>query len=89
MKSNAFEIQIAAHPQKDDWYVAKYHSGFLRATYSVEFANSITGAVALHHFVEMLKTRYPHGQVTFMLPANAQHHPVRAVRDALCIQHST
>ena len=61
MKNNAFEIQIAPHPQKDDWYVARYQSGFLSATYSVEFANSITGAVALYHFVEMLKTRYPHG----------------------------
>ena len=88
MKS-AFEIQITPHPQKADWYVAKYHSGFLSATYSAEFANSITGAVGLFHFVEMLRTRYPHGQVTFILPANAQHHPVRAVRDALSIQHSS
>jgi hypothetical protein len=87
MKS-AFQIQIAAHPDKADWYVAKYQSGFLSATYSVEFANSITGAVALHHFVEMLKTRFPHGQVTFMLPADAGRHPITAVREAWSTQRT-
>ena len=85
---NTCEVQITPHPQKADWYVATYRSGFLSATYSVEFANSITGAVALYHFVEMLKSRYPEGQVTFMLPANAGHHPVPAVRDALSMQRS-
>ena len=85
---NAFQIQIVPHPRKDDWYVAKYQSGFLNATYSVEFPNSITGAVALHHFVEMLKTRSLHGQVTFMLPVDAGHHPVAAVRDAFTMQRT-
>ena len=85
---NTCEVQITAHPEKADWYVATYRSGFLGAAYSVEFANSITGAVALYHFVEMLKTRYPEGHVTFMLPANASHHPVPAVRDALSMQRT-
>ncbi len=83
---NTCEVQINSHPEKADWYVARYESGFLGAVYSVEFANSITGAVALYHFVEMLKTRYPEGPVTFMLPADAGHHPVPAVRDALSMQ---
>ena len=87
MKS-AFEIQITPHPQKRDWYVAKYQSGFLCATYSVEFPNSITGAVGLFHFVEMLRTRYPQGQVTFMLPADAGRHPVTAVREAWSMQRT-
>ncbi len=84
----ACEVQITAHTEKPDWYVARYTSDFLGATYNVEFANSITGAVALFHFVEMLKTRYPEGHVTFMLPANADHHPVPAVRDALSMQNT-
>ena len=86
--NHTFEIQIAVHPQKRDWYVARYQSEFLGASYSVEFANSITGAVALYHFVEMLKTRYPHGQVTFTLPHGAGHHPVTAVRDAFAMQRT-
>ncbi len=60
---NTCEVQITLHPKKADWYVATYRSGFLGAAYSVEFANTITGAVALYHFVEMLKTRYPEGHI--------------------------
>ena len=85
---NTCEVQITPHPKKADWYVARYESRFLGASYSVEFANSITGAVALYHFVAMLKTRYPEGRVAFMLPANAGHHPVPAVRDALSMQRT-
>ena len=85
---NTCEVHITAHPEKADWYVATYRSGFLGAAYSVEFANSITGAVALYHFVEMLKTRHPEGRITFILPANASHHPVSAVKDALSMQHT-
>ena len=77
-----FEVQITSHPTKSDWYVARYESGFLGAAYTVEFANTVTGAVALCHFVEMLKNRYPNGEVTFQLPAQAMTHPVSAVRDA-------
>ena len=83
-----FEVQISSHPEKPDWYVARYQSGFLEATYTVEFANSITGAVALYHFVEMLKTRYPNGQVAFQLPAQASAHPVSAVQDAWSMTHT-
>ncbi len=85
---NTYEVRITPYPEKPDWYVATYRSGFLGASYSVEFANSITGAVALYHFVEMLKSRYPEGQVTFMLPDNAGHHPVPAVRDAFNMQRT-
>ena len=85
---NTCEIQITPHPKNPDWYVATYRSGFLGAAYSVEFANTITGAVALHHFVEMLKSRYPGGEVTFMLPTNAGNHPVSAVKDAFSMQRT-
>lgn len=79
----AFEIQITPHTEKDGWYVASYTSMVLGATYRVEFPNSITGAVALYHFVEMLKSRYPGGEVTFMLPSGPGSHPICAVREAL------
>ena len=48
------EIQISSHPEKSDGYVARYSSGFFDAAYTVEFPNSIIGAVALCHFVEMI-----------------------------------
>jgi len=85
---NTCEVRITPHPEKPDWYVARYSSDFLNAAYSVEFANTVTGAVALYHFVEMLKTRYPGGQVTFMLPRGSQDHPVPAVRDAFSMQRT-
>ena len=77
-----FEVQITSHPTKSDWYVARYESGFLGAVYTVEFANTVTGAVALCHFIDMLKSRYPNGEVTFQLPAQSVAHPVSAVQDA-------
>ncbi len=83
-----FEVQISGHPEKTDWYVARYQSGFLGAAYTVEFANTVTGAVALYHFVEMLKTRYPNGEVTFQLPSHAKTHPVTAVPDAWSMQRT-
>ena len=81
-----FPVQITAHPEKPHCYIACYRSAFLGATYSVEFENTLTGSVALFHFVEMLQTRYPGCQVSFKLPANAEHHPVPAVRDAFSMQ---
>ena len=83
-----FEVQITSHRDKPDWYVARYQSGFLGASYSVEFANTVTGAVALYHFVDMLRSRYPNGNVTFVLPAQAGRHPVSAVQDAWSMQHT-
>ena len=68
---NTFTVQITPHAEKEDWYIASYESGFLSARYSVEFPNSITGAIALHHFVEMLKTRHPQGRVR---PMHEQNH---------------
>jgi hypothetical protein len=82
----AFEVRITPHSDKPDWFIARYDSEFLGAVYSVEFANTITGAVALYHFVEMLNTRYPDRRVTFMLPAGSSGHPVQAVREALSMQ---
>ena len=83
-----FEVQITGHPEKPDWYVARYQSGFLGALYTVEFANTVTGAVALYHFVDMLRSRYPNGNVTFQLPSQTVTHPVSAVQDAWSMQHT-
>ena len=86
MRSQPCEVHITPHPEKPDCYVARYQSAFLGAVYSVEFANTVMGAVALYHFVEMLRTRYPDGRVTFMLPHGAGTHPVSAVREAFSMK---
>ena len=83
---NTCEVQITPHSEKADWYVARYESALLGTVYSVEFANTVMGAVGLYHFVDMLKTRYPEGRVSFMLPNGAGTHPVSAVRDAFSMK---
>ena len=85
MAAKTFEIQISRHGEKPDTYVARYHSPVLGATYSVEFPGTVVGAVALHHFTEMLKSRYPAGGVTrFLFPPEETLQPV--LRDALSME---
>ncbi len=81
-----FEIEITANEGKPGGYIARYHSPILEAVYTVEFPNAITGAVALHHFIEMLKTRYPSGGATrFTIHPDIRPQPLTVVRDALAM----
>ena len=82
-----FRIEIKPHATKPKTYVASYRSPILNAVYQLEFSNTITGAVALHHFVEMLKTRIPAESITrFVIEADSISPPVNAVRDALAME---
>ena len=88
MGTKTLEIQVSRHETRPGFYVACYSSPVLGATYSVEFPSSVVGAVALHHFTEMLKTRYPVGGVTrFLLPPEETLQPV--LRDALAMERPT
>jgi hypothetical protein len=87
MIRKTFEIEIRRAGKNADAYVASYHSPVLGATYTVKFPATVTGAVALHHFTEMLKSRYPAGGTTrFILPASETLQPV--IRDALEMEHA-
>ncbi|HUX21798.1 MAG TPA: hypothetical protein VMW69_11210, partial [Spirochaetia bacterium] len=82
MGAKTFEIKVRRHEREPGFYVACYQSPILKATYTVEFPGTVLGAVALHHFTEMLKTRYPLGRVVhFVLPPDETLQPV--VQDAL------
>ena len=48
-------------------YVAHFHSEFLDATFSVFFRDTITGALALNSFSEMIRKKYEQKQVEFLL----------------------
>ena len=48
-------------------YVAYYRSEFLQSVYSVYFKDTITGALALHHFGEMVGKQYDEREVDFLL----------------------
>jgi len=85
MSGKTLEIQIHRQETKPGFYVARYQSPVLQATYTVEFPGTVVGAVALHHFTEMLKTRYPAGgMIRFLLPPDETLHPV--LRDALSME---
>ena len=69
MKNEKKRICITINPvqnRKGD-YVAYFHSDFLNATFSVFFKDSITGALALHSFAEMIRQKYSQNTVDFML----------------------
>ena len=48
-------------------YVASFRSEFLDATFTVFFKDTITGALALHSFAEMIRRKYQEKEVDFLL----------------------
>ena len=57
-------MRIADHKRE---YVAYFRSEFLQSTYSVYFKDTITGALALHNFGEMIRKQYDQQEVDFIL----------------------
>ena len=51
-------IRVYPLPERPAHFVATFHSDVLDATFSVTFRETITGAVALHSFAEMLRKKY-------------------------------
>lgn len=51
-------IYIRRVPEKPGFYVAYFTSEVLQATFSLHFRDTITGAIALNNFAEMLRIKY-------------------------------
>ncbi len=69
MKNNRTPvITIAGDENNPDRFVASFRSEFLDAIYAVVFSQTITGAVALHRFVQMISGQY--GRQVKILIAN-------------------
>jgi len=51
-------IHIESIDGNPDRYIASFDTGPLDATYAVVFSSSITGAVALHRFANMIENQY-------------------------------
>ena len=51
-------IRVYPLPERRSQYVATFHSDVLDVTFSVTFRETITGAVGLHTFAEMLRKQY-------------------------------
>ena len=48
-------------------YIAYYRSELLNATYSVYFRDNIFGAITLHDFSEMMKSKYKEDDIEFII----------------------
>lgn len=57
-RSNVPRIRIAPVDDSSDRYIAVFTSEAVDATFSVVFRETVTGAVALHSFAEMIRSRY-------------------------------
>ena len=51
-------IRVYPLPERPSLFVATFHSDVLDATFSVTFRETITGAVGLYTFAEMLRKQY-------------------------------
>ena len=59
MKNNRTPvIRISGVKDNPGKFLASFHSEFLDATYSLLFNETVTGAVALHRFAQMIGSQY-------------------------------
>ena len=57
-RNNRLTVSIRPAPDDSDTYVAMFASPVLSSTFCVVFPDSITGALALHEFADMLSLRF-------------------------------
>ena len=58
MNNGKIPVTVTTVPDKPDTYSAHFSSVFMGATFSVLFPDSITGALSLHAFCEMVRLYY-------------------------------
>ena len=51
-------IRIQAITEKPGRLIASFNAEFLNATYALIFSESVTGALALHWFAQMIENQY-------------------------------
>jgi hypothetical protein len=56
---------ICIRPDAGGYYKASFASEILGASYEVRFKSTITGAIALHNFSEMISRHYGNVEVDF------------------------
>ena len=51
-------IRIQSIANKPGRFIASFHAEFLDATYALTFGETVTGALALHRFAQMIAHQY-------------------------------
>ena len=82
MNRHRSAIRVYPVPNSRTKYVAVFVSDFLGATFSVVFPETITGAVALHAFAEMIRNQY-NAPVDIIIPDGLPLPKDSPVRDIL------
>ena len=57
-RNNRLTVTIRRVPNESETYVAMFASPVLSSTFCLVFPDSVTGAIALHDFANMLHLRY-------------------------------
>ena len=77
--------QIIIQPDEESQgrYVAWFSSEILKAVYAVYFHDTVTGAVALHNFTEMIRKRYGDEDIELLVSKDKIPFKSKAVSDLL------
>ena len=67
-------------------YIAYYRSELLKATYSVYFRDNIFGAIALHDFSEMIKSKYKEEDIEFIISEEKMQFNSKALQEAMSLK---
>ena len=67
-------------------YIAYYRSELLNATYSVYFRDNIFGAIALHDFSEMIKSKYKEEDIEFIISEEKMLFKSKALLEAMSLK---
>jgi len=75
-------IRIQPIDKRPGRFIASFNAEFLNATYALTFSESVTGALALHRFAQMIENQYGK-QVNIQLPDELLPFRSEAVQDIL------
>ena len=74
-------IRIQAVAGKQGRFIASFHAEFLDSTYALTFGETVTGALALHRFAQMIENQY--GKLKIQIPDDLLPFKSEAVVDIL------
>ena len=80
------KIIIKQIESKQGEYIAYYKSELLNATYSVYFRDNIFGAIALHDFSEMIKSKYKKEDIEFIISEEKMLFKSKALQEAMSLK---
>ena len=88
MRNNRLIVTVRPVPGDSDSYIALFSAPVLSSVFAAVFPDSITGALALHDFVESLRLRYGR-PVEIRLETDLFPPRSKAIEDVLATMRAT